>query len=179
MTATAGDLVPGRSCGGCTLCCKLLAIDVLAKPRGRWCQHCNPKRGCTIYADRPEPCRGFHCGYLRLPDLDERWKPSKARFLINYEDRANRIVIHADPDRPDAWRVEPYYSTIKGWAANAARQGGQVLIWAGDAATLVLPNREAELGRIGEHQIIVPVETRSALGVDVTFIAVDPDDPRA
>jgi hypothetical protein len=163
------DLVAGRSCDGCTMCCKLLAIDVLEKPRGVWCAKCDQKRGCTIYETRPDPCRGFYCGYLRLPDLDERWKPAKAKFLINYEDKANRVVIHADATRPDAWRVEPYYKTIKQWAVTAERQGSMVLVWAGTRATIVLPTRDIDLGEVREDQLIVPVERSTPRGVEIGF----------
>ena len=172
------ELVPGRSCGTCTMCCKLLDIDVLEKPRGVWCQHCNPKAGCTAYETRPQACRGFYCGYLRIADLDERWKPAKAKFLINFEERANRIAIHADAERAGAWRIEPYYSTIKQWAANAARTGGTVIVWAGDKVTLVLPDREKELGAVRDDQVIVPVQIRTPRGLETDYIAVDADDPR-
>ena len=174
MTASEGDLVAGRSCDGCTMCCKLLAIDVLEKPRGAWCSHCDQKRGCTIYESRPDACRGFYCGYLRLPQLDERWKPSKAKFLINYEDHANRIVIHADPQRPDAWRADPYIKIIRQWAAASRREGSLVLVWAGQNATIVLPDREINLGKVREDQLIVPVERRTPRGVEVTFEVRDP-----
>jgi len=174
----APDLVAGRSCEGCTLCCKLLAVDVLEKPRAKWCAHCDPKRGCAIYAERPGPCQSFFCGYRRIADLDDRWKPSIAKFLINYEERANRIAIHADPDRPDAWRVEPFHTTIKGWARTAARQGGQVIVWRGDYATLVLPDRDKDLGRVRDDQFIVSVEKKTLRGVEPDFAVVDADDPR-
>lgn len=49
----APQLVAGRSCAGCTLCCKLLAVEALAKPRAKWCPHCDSKQGCTIYETRP------------------------------------------------------------------------------------------------------------------------------
>ena len=42
-----------RTCGDCTLCCKVMAIEELAKPVGTWCPHCKPGRGCRIYPDRP------------------------------------------------------------------------------------------------------------------------------
>jgi hypothetical protein len=177
-SASEIELVPGRSCGTCTMCCKLLDIDVLEKPRGLWCKHCNPKAGCTAYDTRPQACRGFYCGYLRLPDLDDRWKPAKAKFLINFEERSNRIAIHADADRADAWRIEPYYSTIKQWAANAARSGGTVIIWAGEKVTLVLPDREKDLGPVRDDQIILPIEIRTARGIERDFIVVEPNDPR-
>jgi Fe-S-cluster containining protein len=177
MTATP-DLVPGRTCEGCTLCCKLLAVDVLEKPRAKWCAHCDPKRDCTIYESRPEACRAFYCGYLRIKELDEGWKPAKAKFLVNYEARSNRIAIHADPDRPDAWRVEPFHSTIRAWARNAAREGGSVIVWRGDFATLVLPEADKDLGRVRDDQFIVPVERKTRAGVVPDFAVVDADDPR-
>lgn len=174
MTSDTQELVKGRSCDGCTMCCKLLAIDVLNKPRGNWCSHCNQKRGCSIYETRPDPCRGFFCGYLRIAELDERWKPAQAKFLINYEDAAKRIVIHADPARPDAWRSEPYYKIIKQWAATAARQGGMVMVWAGSHATVVLPGRDVALGEVRDDQLIVPVERRTPHGIEISFDVRDP-----
>lgn len=156
------------------MCCKLLAIDVLDKPRGVWCRHCDQKHGCNTYATRPDPCRGFYCGYLRLPQLDDRWKPAKAKFLINYEDRSQRIVIHADPARPDAWRAEPFYKTIKQWAAKARREGGMVIVWAGAHATVVLPGKDFDLGEVREDQLIVPVEVRTPSGVELRFDVRDP-----
>ncbi len=173
------DLVPGRSCGSCTMCCKLLEIDVLEKPRGVWCKHCNPKSGCTIYETRPEPCRSFHCGYLRLPGLDDRWKPAKAKFLINYEAGASRIAIHTDPERPDAWSEEPYLATIKQWALNAAREGSYVIVWAGHNATLVLPGRTKTLGHVRDDQVIVAIDAPALGGMQRDFIVVEPEDSRA
>jgi hypothetical protein len=163
------DLVAGRSCDNCTMCCKLLAVDVIAKPRAAWCPHCDQKRGCTIYETRPDSCRGFYCGYLRLPQLDERWKPAKAKFLVNYEDGARRIVIHADPSRPDAWRVDPYIKTIRRWASTAQREGGMVLVRAGSHATVVLPSRDVELGAVRDDQLIVPVKRMTPSGIEMDF----------
>ena len=54
----------GRECGDCTLCCKVMAIEQLAKPASAWCPHCKPGRGCRIYADRPAECRAFSCLWL-------------------------------------------------------------------------------------------------------------------
>jgi hypothetical protein len=161
---TPSDLVPGRSCDGCTMCCKLMEIDVLQKPRAVWCPHCDQKRGCTIYEQRPEPCRIFYCGYRMIPHLDDRWKPSKAKFLVNFESRSNRIVIHADPARAGAWRQEPYLSTIRHWAKNAVRENGLVLVWTGDNLIAVLPDREKDLGRIRDDQILVPTVTQTPQG---------------
>jgi len=170
--------VAGRSCEGCTLCCKLLSIEEIGKPRAVWCPHCDKKRGCKIYEQRPEPCRSFYCGYRRIPHLDARWKPSQAKLLINYETAHNRIALHVDPDRPDAWRIEPFYSTIKGWAATVEAQGGTLVVWTGRNVTVVSPQHDWELGELRDEQFILPVERMTPGGVVRGYIAVEADDPR-
>lgn len=149
---TADGLIEGRTCRDCTLCCKLLAVESLDKPRAVWCPHCDQKRGCKIYDARPAECGAFYCGYRRIPTLDDRWKPSKAKFLVNYESDNRRIVLHVDPVRPDAWRVEPYYRTIKGWARQAAAEGYMVIVWTGRRATIVFPDRDKDMGEVRDDQ---------------------------
>ena len=160
------------------MCCKLLSVAELEKPRGTWCTHCDQNRGCLTYDTRPASCRGFYCGYLRLEQLDERWKPAKAKFLINFEEAGNRIVIHADASRPDAWRAEPFYKTIKSWARNAQSEGSMVLVWAGSRATIVLPDRDKDLGDVREDQLIVPVERQTPRGIEIDYELVEPNSPR-
>lgn len=172
------ELVAGRSCEGCTMCCKLLWIEVLDKPRAVWCGHCDKKRGCKIYDERPLVCRSFFCGWRRIADLDERWKPSSAKFLINYEAAHKRIALHVDPDRFGVWKDEPYYSTIKQWARTAEAQGGSVVVWTGKNVTVVSPDADFDLGNLREDQYILPVDRKVPGGVERTYIAVEPDDPR-
>lgn len=172
------ELLPGRSCEGCTLCCKLLSIAVLEKPRAVWCSHCDKKRGCTIYEERPLACRSFYCGYRRIADIDERWKPSHAKLLVNYEAAHNRIAVHVDPARPGAWRQEPYYSTLKAWARTAEAQGGTVVVWAGHNVTVVSVTKDFELGALREDQFILPLDRPGPAGPERSYIAVEADDPR-
>ncbi len=172
------ELVAGRDCGGCTMCCKLLSIAELDKPRAVWCPHCDKKRGCKIYDSRPAPCREFYCGWRRIAHLDERWKPSHSKILINYESHNSRVAIHVDPDRPDAWRVEPYYSAIKRWSAEAEAGGGSLVIWAGHHVTVVTPVLERELGSPRDDQYILPVIRQTPRGPVRDFILVEADDPR-
>jgi hypothetical protein len=70
-----------RTCEGCSLCCKLVAVPDLDKPAGKWCQHCSPKDNlsCTIYESRPGNCQDFQCLWLAgYVDIDPR--KSKAVF---------------------------------------------------------------------------------------------------
>jgi hypothetical protein len=109
-----------RSCGACSLCCKLLSIEGVEDRRGwTWCRHCRPGRGgCGIYEQRPDACRNFVCGWLS-GGLDsvldpERWHPAKARMMLTAEAVAEEVhvVIHVDPNFPDRWREQPYRADI-------------------------------------------------------------------
>src|SRR5579871_2428843 len=69
-----------RTCGTCTLCCKVLRVESLEKPQGKWCESCEIGAGCRIYDARPTECRKFLCGYLLLRELDESWRPSLSKL---------------------------------------------------------------------------------------------------
>jgi hypothetical protein len=138
-----------RTCGDCTLCCKVMAISALAKPQGTWCGHCAVGTGCRIYAARPEECARFACGWLVDPKLGEEWRPSRSRIILIAQRGDNRLVAHVDPARPDAWRREPYYGRLKEWARAAAAVQGKVLVYVGRRATLILPDRDVVLESTG------------------------------
>jgi hypothetical protein len=66
--------VEGRSCGTCTMCCKLpgiRAVDLTEEerklvpphPPGTACKHCTAT-GCAVYDRRPGVCRDFYCGFM-------------------------------------------------------------------------------------------------------------------
>jgi hypothetical protein len=140
------QLVEGRSCDGCTLCCKVMAIAELAKPKGEWCTHCGIGKGCRIYAERPAPCVEFYCMYLINPSLGEHWKPSRAHMVIT-RDARSMVYVRPDPGRPEVWRKEPYYADLKKWSARFARAGIMISVCIGDTMTIVLPDRDIDLGR--------------------------------
>lgn len=77
----------GRECGDCTLCCTLLAIErpELRKAAGVTCPHC--LKGCTIYPERPAPCREFHCAWRLLPIFGEDWRPDRSGVFAEIEGR--------------------------------------------------------------------------------------------
>ena len=175
---TEAAVVQGRACGTCTLCCKILAIPELDKPAFQWCTHCTVGEGCTIHAERPETCRTFFCSYLVSPDLGDEWKPSKARFVLTYNRGPNRINVHVDPGRLDAWRKEPYLTQIRRWAHTAASTRGQVIVWEGPSAVAILPAGEKPLGRIPDGHLIVSAMRRTPAGSQPDILVVHGDDPR-
>ncbi len=138
-------LAPGRSCEGCTTCCKLLSISELKKPAQTWCEHCVIGKGCSIYDSRPDDCRTFYCGWVLDGALGEAWNPRHSRIVVKFE--TNRIVIHVDKDRRDAWRKEPFHSQIRRWAEQAMAARGEVVVWEGLDGIVVLPTGERRIGR--------------------------------
>lgn len=142
-------LVPGRSCGSCTLCCKTVAVTELAKPAGSWCAHCRRSKGCAIYAERPAGCRDFHCEWMRSEKLGSEWRPDRARFALMVTPTGH-LAACVDPVFPSAWRRPRYYRALRRWAQERAASPSSawpaVDVWIGRRCVLVLPDGEADLG---------------------------------
>jgi hypothetical protein len=146
--------VDGRHCGGCTLCCKVMAITSLEKPPGVWCKHCHVGVGCRIYDDRPDECRTFLCAWLVDAQLGPEWKPDKSRMVITPAANGNGLDIRCDPGFPAAWRKEPYHSRIVGWARDAAPFDGTIIICVADKSTLVTPDGEFSFRNVKSDEVV-------------------------
>jgi hypothetical protein len=131
-----------RACDGCTLCCKVIGVTPLGKPRGVTCRHAKAGHGCAIHPMRPNDCRGYTCRFQVDRTLDERWRPSACGLVINVDPR--RVVVNVDADRPDAWRLEPFYSTIKRWSREAL-PGWPVFVSIADEVIAVYPDRDVRV----------------------------------
>ena len=153
-----------RSCGTCTLCCKLLRIAEIDKPHGVWCSHARPGQGCAIYADRPKECRTFHCGYLAAPDLPDDWHPVKSKIVLVAEPGGGVTAV-VDPGRADAWRQEPYYSRLKAWAADVVQRRQGVLVRIGRRTIAVLPDRDIDLGIMDSGEKVLVEQISGQRGV--------------
>jgi len=140
--------VAGRSCDRCTLCCKLLPVEELAKPGGTWCQHCEPGTGCRIYAERPHACQVFFCGWLINGEVALHWRPRDSRMVLHFQPAQNRTVVHVDPGRPDAWRKAPYHAELQAVASRMAEGGGYLLLVCGTNHIMLLGQQEFPLGRV-------------------------------
>ena len=155
-----------RTCGDCTLCCKVMAIEALAKPANAWCRHCKPGRGCAIYAERPAECESFACLWLVNDLLDERWKPSRSKLVLTTSE--DGIEVRCDPGFPDAWRKQPYADDIRAWAVEGETSNMTVVVIVGQRMILVTPDREFDLGVVGPDERIV----RELEGTQVVGAAV-------
>ena len=78
------QLVPGRTCGSCNVCCIALTIDdpALRKPQGYRCHNAQPDNGCGIYANRPHTCRAFYCGWRLLRWVRDTLRPDQTDVLV-------------------------------------------------------------------------------------------------
>jgi len=157
-------LVPGRSCGTCSLCCKLPLIPELGKPAGTWCRHVQQGKGCTIFKDRPQMCRQFFCGWRLDPSLGPEWKPQQSRFILTINVRFGALLLLVDPGMPHAWKREPYYSALKAWAERAFPENKKIIAVLSGKSTVILPDREVELGYIMEDEEIVLVRQNAGYG---------------
>jgi hypothetical protein len=163
--------VPGRSCGSCSLCCKVFSVPDVDSPRSVLCQHCIPGKGCSIHASRPAICRNFYCNWLLIETLEPEWQPEQAKMVLQtiaFSD-ALGLVVHVDPDFPDNWRLPPYYARIKGWALKAQQQteaNGPIYFVAVEVHRreyLILPDRDIDLGDFEDDEEL-QVERRVSNG---------------
>jgi hypothetical protein len=171
-----------RDCGTCTLCCKLLAVQEIEKPRGIVCAHCDEGRGCRIYESRPKQCRLFNCYFLTNSRLREQWRPSKSRMVVVVSPDGLRIAANVDPDRPGAWRREPFYSTLKEWSRKAVERPGiigQVLVSIGKHTVVVLPDRNIDVGIVEDDEVVFTEGKVGPKGLSLDAFKIKRDDPRA
>ena len=171
-------VVNGRECGSCTLCCSLLAIDEINKPKGEHCPNCDLGTGCRIYQKRPQECHDFYCGFLTQETLAEYWYPAISRIVVTFNSSWNRLSAYVDPDWSDAWRGEPYYSDLKQWAASLQPTRGQVVVKIGDRAIVILPDQDVDLGIMADDDLIVTVEVETPSGLKLNALKMKLDDPR-
>lgn len=86
-TPAVGALVPGRTCGPCTACCRVPAIEVLAKPAGVLCRH-STGTACGIYQDRPEVCVRWYCLWRKIGALPNALRPDRSGVIFAIEGSA-------------------------------------------------------------------------------------------
>lgn len=162
-----------KSCGACSLCCKLLGVAALDKPSGRWCAHFRKGAGCGVYADRPPACVSFQCLWTGSETLDEAWRPDRAKFVLFTEQDGRRLSVVVDPAHPDAWRREPYYARLKAMSQRA-QDGFELLISIGDRRIVLFPDQEADLGVVDpDHKIVSGYATRDGERVPFALVASD------
>jgi hypothetical protein len=91
-----GEVIPGRECGACNVCCVALTIDdpELQKVQGYRCKNALPDNSCAIYPTRPRTCRGFNCGWRLLKWVKPTLRPDRSGVLVRlHHDGAEEFGI--------------------------------------------------------------------------------------
>ena len=121
--------IPGKTCGPCTMCCKVLEIDHFAKPAGDWCAHCVKTGGCGIYAARPHVCREFECIWMGDRALGPQLRPDRSGTILIDCDESGEYRAVCDPAAPMDWRrplmFKHLVATAKSGRTVVARAGLQ------------------------------------------------------
>ncbi len=131
-----------KECGTCTLCCKVYDIDDFEKKAGKLCHNVRSEGGCGVWGLHPKTCQEFKCLWLRHDDMDGRWRPDVAGFVLRLEPNGTTLDIDVDHDRPDAWRQEPYYSQMKKWSEVMPRNEGLVVVYAPEGLYVITPQED-------------------------------------
>jgi hypothetical protein len=150
-------VLPDRSCGACTLCCKVVSVLEIAKPNGVWCPHCVSGKGCAIYQSRFVSCRTFYCQWMMEKGLGPEWKPDRAKFVLVKNDAGRHLSACVDPGYPSAWRRSPYYENLKQWAAEGLQMFPDLHIvnaMIGNRCIVILPDRDVDIGVLASDEMI-------------------------
>ena len=129
------------SCGRCAACCFFFSIDELDKKFCTWCVHAKPADGggCTIYENRPTPCREYRCGWLVSQDIPGKEMPlnmrpdhSRCMFSVHPEN-TKHTYVHCFPAYPDAWKKGQVWDKIQ----DLVERGGTVEVVVGEWRNLL------------------------------------------
>lgn len=144
--------VEGRSCGSCSLCCKVYDVPEIQKTAGKWCQFFKSGKGCTIHDKSPNQCREFFCNWMTHASLGPEWKPDRCRFVMTTNPYNLNLTIQVDPGFRSAWKEKQYYDVLKQWALKLMERDNYIFVFDGITTFIVLPDRDEDIGVIGQNQ---------------------------
>lgn len=129
-------VVTERTCGSCTLCCKLLHIPEFDAPVGTWCSQCNPKKGCKIYGNHPKQCKKFKCLWILGVDTEKN-RPDHSKIVMKFvkahQDGVLQLQIYVDQGSPNAWKT----FFIQKMIDHHTEKGGRTIIIYGEKRTAI------------------------------------------
>lgn len=105
---------------------------------------------------------------------------AKRKIVLAAElEDSKRLAVYVDQGRPGAWRDEPFFSTLKEYAIQFAPIRAQVVVYIGQRAIVILPDREVDLGIVGDDKLIVTGERSTPFGVELDAFKLKKNDPLA
>jgi uncharacterized protein len=96
--------IPGKSCGSCSFCCKVLEIEEFPKKAGVNCAHCLSGGGCGVYESRPQVCRDYYCDWKEDRGLSPQYRPDRVGTLLMDDPDSDEYHAVCDPAKPFSWR---------------------------------------------------------------------------
>ena len=96
--------IPGKACGECSFCCKVLEIVEFKKPAGVLCANCLKSGGCGVYQSRPGVCRDYECLWKGDRGLGSKLRPDRVGVILMEDPDSDEYRAVCDPARPLAWR---------------------------------------------------------------------------
>jgi hypothetical protein len=147
-----------------------MGIHALRKPRGVWCDHALPGRGCAAYDTRPEECRTFACTWLQDEGLGPEWKPDKCKMVLVSEEGRKRTMVYVDASQPDAWKKQPYHQRLTALMQAGLPLGRLVFIDVGGRVSMMLPDRMEDLGVLGPQDEVALQIIRYPHGTDYKVV---------
>lgn len=159
---TPADPTPTNACGGCTMCCDLMRVEMEPPKEARCaCPHMG-KRGCRIYDARPEPCREWSCLWLLSQDrakgdgkMASNLRPDRTGVVVEVNSKGH-LVAHCR--RATDWRAEP----TKSWLLKAARNLTVIIEAPGEVLNLQASGQTTRLVRFGVNKDTNEVMYRAA-----------------
>jgi hypothetical protein len=111
---------PGRACGDCQLCCKLVPVKEIGKKAGQRCKNQRHHKGCAVYRKKgfPMSCHFWTCAWLTGEVGADMRRPDRAHYVVDVmpdyvtasEDDTGEthqipvVQVWCDPGYPDAHR---------------------------------------------------------------------------
>ena len=135
------DLVAGRTCGECVVCCVIPHVQAptFTKEAGVMCQHCSGSN-CTIYEDRPSQCRDFYCLWRRVGTMPDELRPDRTGVMFTIEGVAQ-------PQNPfeKVFVIARALSSLADFDKPIIRQALDVFVTRGDLPVWLSFNQERRL----------------------------------
>ncbi|HMK90553.1 MAG TPA: hypothetical protein VK446_13095 [Methylocystis sp.] len=119
--------IPGKACGECSFCCKVLEIEEFPKKVGVLCQHCRPQGGCSVYATREQICRDYVCDWKEDRGLSPQFRPDRIGVILMEDPDSDEYHAVCDPEKPFSWRNPLIFRHL----VTLAKEGRMVVAKAG------------------------------------------------
>lgn len=166
-------MADSRTCGSCSLCCKLYAVAELIKPRDTWCRHVVLGKGCGLHPNWPKVCDDFLCLWRddRLaPMLPDKARPDRCGVVLTAAGGGKAVVAVCRPDKPMAWRDSPevhrFLTMMAATGASVSVRSGNVYFIVGSRGFMEVPREWiANASADQEFTVRVPDNIRVQLGI--------------